>query len=395
MLIEDFYKFYIIIIIYFGEKKEVDPRSLIILNELNTQTTVLGMKDWVVWIIIAILLLVSGLYSASENAYTNCNKYHFKTLANKGSFVAKLIVRLIDKFDNTLITVLIGNNIIQTLMSFLSAMLFYNMSQAYGWSDGLEAIVSTVVMAALVYIISDTCPKILSKAIPNRMAYVLVFPVTFTNILLYPVILIFKGVLLAVHKIFKIKDDSLLSKEDLIHSASIAINDEVNNAEENEEIEEKLFENNEKEILSNAFTFDTLTVKNVYTPNEKVFSLNIDGLTISSLNKKLIDIPYSRIPIYEDNKENIIGILVLKTYFEEYASDHHLEIRSILENDIKVDVNDKIDDVFNKLNKEKVHLAIVYDGDKMVGIISMEDILEVLITDIDETPSNSLKWRRK
>ena len=56
---------------------------------------------------------------------------------------------------------------------------------------------------------------------------------------------------------------------------------------------------------------------------------------------------------------------------------------------------DKIDDVFNELNKEKVHLAIVYDNDKMVGIISMEDILEVLINDIDETPSNSLKWRKK
>ena len=372
----------------------MDPRSLFVLNELNSQTTtVLGMKDWVVWIIIVILLFVSGLYSASENAYTNCNKYHFKTLANKGSFVARLIVRLIDKFDNTLITVLIGNNIIQTLMSFLSAMLFYNMSQANGWSDGLEAIVSTVVMAALVYIVSDTCPKILSKAIPNRMAYVLVFPVTFTNIILYPVILIFKGILLLVHKIFKIKDESLLSKEDLIHSASLAINEENN--DEAQENEEKLFENNEKEILSNAFRFDTLNVRNVYTPNEKVVSLNIENLTVKELNKKLINIPYSRIPIYEGNKENIIGILVLKTYFEEYAKDPHLDIRSILENDIKINIDDKIDDAFQELNKEKVHLAIVYENERMVGIISMEDILEVLIDNIDETPSNSLKWRRK
>lgn len=371
----------------------MDPRSYLVLSDSINDTTVMGMSDWVVWILIAILLLVSGLYSASENAYTNCNKYHFKTLANKGSFVARLIVRLIDKFDNTLITVLIGNNIIQTLMSFLSAMLFYNMSQANGWSDGLEAIVSTVVMAALVYIVSDTCPKILSKAIPNRMAYVLVFPVTFTNIILYPVILIFKGILLLVHKIFKIKDESLLLKEDLIHSASLAINEENN--DEAQENEEKLFENNEKEILSNAFRFDTLNVRNVYTPNEKVVSLNIENLTVKELNKKLINIPYSRIPIYEGKKENIIGILVLKTYFEEYAKDPHLDIRSILENDIKINIDDKIDDAFQELNKEKVHLAIVYENERMVGIISMEDILEVLIDNIDETPSNSLKWRRK
>ncbi len=373
------------------EVNKVDPRSCLNLTDTitNTNTTVLGMPDWVVWIIIAILLLLSGLYSASENAYTNCNKYHFKTLANKGSFTAKLIVRLIEKFDNTLITVLVGNNIIQTFMSFLSAMLFYNLSQMLGWSDGLEAILSTVIMAALVYIVSDTCPKILSKAIPNRMAYFLVYPVTITNIILSPIIYIFKGILWLVHKIFKIKEDSLLTKEDLIHSASIAINDD--GSDEEDKSDEKLFENNEEKLLYNAFTFDTLKVKDVYTPLDKVVSINIENLTVKKLNEQLIKIPYSRIPIYEGEKDNIIGVLVLKTYFEEYVKDPHLEIRSILEKEIKVDVLDNIDDVFRELNKEKVHLGIVYENQKLVGIISMEDILEQLVEDIDEKPLNTMQ----
>lgn len=367
----------------------MDPRRIsfsTFLNE-NQAITVLGMPDYVIWILIAIMLIISGLFSASENAYTNCNKYHFQTLADKGNFTAKIIVKLINKFDSTLVNVLIGNNIVQTLMSYFSATLFLNMSIAYGWADGVEAILSTVVMAFLVYVISDTCPKILSKAIPNKMAIILAYPVLITSYILLPISWIFKGILFIVHKLFKIKDTPLLSKDDLIHSASLAINDEKEDeGETDDEDEEKLFENDEKDLLNNVFNFDELKVKDVYTKKEKVFSINIQGLTVSKLNEILVDVKYSRIPIYEGNKENVIGILVLKTYFEEYVKDKHLDIRSILEDIVKIDINMNIDDAFNELNKEKVHLGIVYNNLEMVGIISMEDILEELIDDIDETP---------
>ena len=367
----------------------MDPRCISLSNFLSESQaiTVLGMPDYVVWILIAIMLLISGLFSASENAYTNCNKYHFQTLADKGHLTAKIIIKLIDKFDSTLVNVLIGNNIVQTLMSYFSATLFLNMSIAYGWADGVEAVLSTVVMAFLVYIISDTCPKILSKAIPNKMAIILAYPVLITSYILLPISWIFKGILFLVHKLFKIKDAPLLSKDDLIHSASLAINDEKEDeGEDNQENEEKLFENDEKDLLNNVFNFDELKVKDVYTKKDKVFSINIEGLTVSKLNDILVDVRYSRIPIYEGSKDNIIGILVLKTYFEEYVKDKHLEIRSILEDIVKIDINMNIDDAFNELNKEKVHLGIVYDNSNMVGIISMEDILEELIDDIDETP---------
>lgn len=367
----------------------MDPRCISFSTFLNESQaiTVLGMPDYVIWILIAIMLIISGLFSASENAYTNCNKYHFQTLADKGNFTAKIIVKLINKFDSTLVNVLIGNNIVQTLMSYFSATLFLNMSIAYGWADGVEAILSTVVMAFLVYVISDTCPKILSKAIPNKMAIILAYPVLITSYILLPISWIFKGILFIVHKLFKIKDTPLLSRDDLIHSASLAINDEKEDeGETDDEDEEKLFENDEKDLLNNVFNFDELKVKDVYTKKEKVFSINIQGLTVSKLNEILVDVKYSRIPIYEGNKENIIGILVLKTYFEEYIKDKHLDIRSILEDIVKIDINMNIDDAFNELNKEKVHLGIVYNNLEMVGIISMEDILEELIDDIDETP---------
>ena len=191
--------------------------------------------------------------------------------------------------------------------------------------------------------------------------------------------MIFKGILWCVHKLFKVKDTNLLSKEDLINSMSVAINDETNNVDEKEE---QLFENDEKEIVDNIFVFDTLKVENVYTPNDKVLSLDISTLTIEKLNKVISNTTFSRIPIYDEVDDNIIGILVVKTYFEEYIKDPHLDIRSILLKPIYVDINDNIDDVFKELNKEKTHLGIVTKDNKMIGIISMEDILEELVEDI-------------
>ena len=341
------------------------------------------MPMWLCWLLIAIMLLVSGLFSASENAYTNCNKYHFQSLANKGNRTAKIITRHVESFDNTLVAVLVGNNIIQTLMSYLSAMLFYNLSKAYGLSEGIESILSTIVMAFLVYIVSDTVPKILSKTMPNRMAVFLAYPVLITEFLLFPIVLLFKGVLALAHRIFKVKDQSLLSKEELLQSVSVAVNEEERDEDEEEEAE-RLFEKDETEILDNVLTFDSLKAKDIFIPMEKVVALNLDGLTADKVNAVIVNCKYSRFPVYDDTKDNIVGTLVVRTYFEEYSQDKHLNIRSILEDPIFIDAEEPIDDAFEKLNKEHVHLGIVTRQGKPIGIIAMEDILEELVDDIAE-----------
>ena len=354
------------------------------LNEIS----IWGMPFYACIIVICVLLLVSGLFSASENAYTNCNRYHFQSLANKGNFTAKLVTRLVRKFDNTLVTVLVGNNIVQTIMSFLSAMIFYNICLAFGLSEGVESVLSTIVMAALVYIVSDTVPKILSKTIPNKMAIILAYPVSFVSIILFPITIIFRGVLALVHKIFKVKDQNLLSKEQLMQSVSEAINDEDNVDDENEA--EKLFENDETEIIDNVLTFDMRKVRDVYTSKEKVFSLSIDELDYETINSIIIEKDYSRIPIYEDDKDNIIGILVLRLYFEEYTKDKHFPIQSGLEKPVFIDIDTPLDDCFKTLNVEKVHLGIVMENGVNKGIISMDDVLEELVDNIKDEENKDL-----
>ena len=369
----------------------MSPSDLSVLTSTTEPlTTVWGMPDYVCWIIIAICLLISGIFSASENSFSNCNKYHFKVLADEGKVTAKIILKLVTKFDNTLVTILVGNNIVQTLTSYLSAMLFYNLVKLYNLADGIDAILSTVCMGFLVYIVSDTVPKIISKEIPNKLCYFLAYPVYFMYILLTPIRFLFQGILYIVHKLFKIKDENILTKDDFILSADEAVNDEESESVEKEE-EQELFEPNEIKILNQAFYFDLISVKDVLTPREKIFALDINGLTTDKLNEYILNTTYSRIPIYDKTIDNIIGILNVKVYFMEYSNDTHLDIRSILTKPFFVDKNAKVDDIFRSFNREKKHIAIVKDGDKVVGMITMEDVLEELVGEINEKKTNILK----
>ena len=369
----------------------MSPSSINLLVDSPAQptNTIWGLPDYIWRIVIAICLLISALFSASENAFSNCNKYHFKVLADEGKVTAKIIVKLVEKFDNTLITILIGNNIVQTFMSYLSAMIFYNICQNYGLGNGLDAILSTVIMALLVYIISDTVPKIISKEIPNRLVYFLAYPVFTIGIILTPISILFKSVLTLVHKIFKIKEDNILTREDFIMQADEAIVDEED--ENGNEKEEELFEPNEIQLLNRAFYFDSIYVKEVLTPKDKIFAVDLNGLTCDKLNKIILDTTFSRIPVYDGDIDHIIGILTVKNYFKEYSKDPHLEIRSVLSKPLFVDYGAKVDDIFRSFNREKKHIAIVKDGDKVVGMITMEDVLEELVGEINEKKTNILK----
>ena len=369
----------------------MSPSSINLLVDSPAQptNTIWGLPDYIWRIVIAICLLISALFSASENAFSNCNKYHFKVLADEGKVTAKIIVKLVEKFDNTLITILIGNNIVQTFMSYLSAMIFYNICQNYGLGNGLDAILSTVIMALLVYIISDTVPKIISKEIPNRLVYFLAYPVFTIGIILTPISILFKGVLTLVHKIFKIKEDNILTREDFIMQADEAIVDEED--ENGNEKEEELFEPNEIQLLNRAFYFDSIYVKEVLTPKYKIFAVDLNGLTCDKLNKIILDTTFSRIPVYDGDIDHIIGILTVKNYFKEYEKDPHLDIRSCLSKPLFVDYSAKVDDIFKSFNREKKHIAIVKENDKVIGMITMEDVLEELVGEINEKKANILK----
>ena len=349
-----------------------------------------GMPLWAAWIVIGALLIFTGMFSACENAYSTCNKYHFRAEAEKGKRYAKIITSLVDKFDNSLVAILVTSNTLATLMSFISAMVWLQISKTSGWADGVEAIISTVVMGFLFYVVADTIPKVISRAIPDKIAVLMAYPLRVLQIILFPIIWVFKKLLAFIHKKLHLKDESLLSKEDLLFEANQAINDDADilEDEESEEEPEKLFEKDETEIFNHVLSFDEMTVAQVYVPLRNTFALDINGLTASRVNKVIEETNYSRIPIFDEEKKDIIGVLVLRIYFEEYMKDKHLSIPSILEGVVEIPFDMKLDDALEELNSQKLHLGVVKKNGEVMGIITMEDILEEVVNDISETPTH-------
>jgi putative hemolysin len=191
-------------------------------------------------------------------------------------------------------------------------------------------------------------------------------------ILLYPIAIIFELMTKAIEKIFKVKTDDKFTEEDFENAIEKTTND-------------GLFEQEQTEIIQSALEFVDTNVREVLTPQKDVFALDINTLTHDKMKEILLNTNYSRIPVYDQQPDNIIGILLVKTYFKEITKNPNFSIRKILSKPYFVPNTIMIDDLFNGFKKNHSHIAIVRDKDhKMVGMVTMEDVLEELVSDIGE-----------
>ena len=295
--------------------------------------------------------------------------------ADEGSRTAKTLLKILDKYDRALTVVLIGNNIVAIAMSTVSTMLFLY----YLGSTSLEAytisIISSVIMTFIVYMFGDTLPKTIARAIPDTMSLAFTFPTYFLMIIFFPISILFEWGVKGFERLFRIKGEEEFTEDDL---ESI-----IDKASESEMIDE-----DQAEIIQSTMDFLDTNVKEVLTPRNNIFALNLKDLTHDKLQAIILNTNYSRIPIYDKVFDNIIGVLLVKIYFEEYEKDPHLNIRSILQKPYFVSTQVMIDDLFRGFRKHRTHIAIVRDNhQKVVGMVTMEDILEEIVSDIAEPNS--------
>ena len=191
-------------------------------------------------------------------------------------------------------------------------------------------------------------------------------------ILLFPITYLFDLGMRGMEKLFKIKPEDTITEEefsDVIEKAS----------------EEEMIDEDQAEIVQSTLDFLDTNVKQVLTPREKMFVLNLKDLTNDKLQEIISKTNFSRIPIYDKVFDNIVGVLVVKIYLEEYAKDKHVSIRSILQRPYFVSNSIMIDDLFKGFKKHHTHIAIVRNkNNKVVGMVTMEDILEEIVSDISE-----------
>lgn len=331
------------------------------------------------WIVIGICVFLHFFFSASETALASANKFKFQVKADDGNRTSKLVLKVCDDYDRILSTLLIGSNIVAILASAVSTVAFYKLFLDLGMANETISLISSIIISILIYVFGDALPKTIAKSIPDTISTIVVYPAYFFSIVLFPLSWCFDKIAYAFDKIFKVKEEESITQdefEDVIDDVT----------------DEGVLEEETSEIIQSALDFADTNVKEVLTPREKIFALDINGLTTEKLFDVLETTSFSRIPIYKGTIDNIIGVLNVKTFFKQYVQKKDVRISKTLQKPYFVSSRIMIDDLFNGFKKKKTHIAFVRDNKmKTIGMVTMDDVLEELVGNIGEVDSKGGK----
>ena len=319
-------------------------------------------------------LIASAFFSASEMAYSSCNTLRLENLEEEGSRRARAARYITEHFDKALSTILIGNNLVNIASSSLASVLMILLlgsvrGAKYAW-------VSTAVLTILVIICGETIPKITAKKNANRFALNFAYPIRVLMVLLFP------AVWLVVSLIRLLTLPLKSAPEDEDQDAAV---DELQNIIETAEDEDVLDEDR-SELVRSAIDFSEIMASEAMTARVDIVAIDIDD-DREAILEIIEKSPYSRLPVYQDSIDNIVGVLYLNHFLKAMTDDLQTDIRSQLMPPVYVYKTMKLPDVLNRLRKEKQHLAIVSDEyGGTLGVLSMEDVLEQIVGEIwDET----------
>ena len=319
--------------------------------------------DTVSLVIIIACVVMSACFSATETAFSSLNRIRIKNMAEKGDKRARLVLRMSENYDSLLSTILIGNNIVNIACASLATLLFVD------WlgSDAGPS-VSTAVTTVVVLIFGEVSPKSIAKESPEAFAK---FSAPLLNVLMFvltPFNFLFGLWKKLLSLIFRSSDSQAVTEEELL-----TIVDEAE--------QEGGIDTQEGSLIRNAIEFTETEAIDVLTPRIDLTAVSVDD-SKEDIAAIFAETGYSRIPVYRDSIDHIIGILYQKD-FHNYVYHTDKDIASIIRPAIYVTGNKLIGELLQDLQKSKSHLAVVMDEfGGTVGIVTMEDILEELVGEI-------------
>ena len=324
------------------------------------------------WVIIRLCVLAHFFFSAGETALACANRFKMQVEADDGKKSARLVLKVCEKYDRALITVLIGSNIVSIVASAISTILFYRILSNSGLMPDTISLISSIIISLLIYIFGDALAKSIARSIPDTISKAFVYPIYFFMLLLFPITYVFDKLARLIEVVFRVKDETTFDEEDFENVVE-KISDEG------------IIEEEQGDIIQSALDFADTNVKEVLTPRNRIYALDIRSLDKETLHEIIIKTNYSRIPIYDGNIDNIIGVLNIKTYISAYLRNPNISIRRKLQKPYFVSSNIMIDDLFNGFKKHHTHIAIVRDKNKKtIGMVTMDDVLGELVSDISE-----------
>ena len=326
------------------------------------------MTAFLIGVGILLCLLLSNFFSASEMAYSSCNRLRLENAAEEGSKRAGIALKITQHFDDALSAILIGNNLVNIASSSLAAVLVILLT-----GNDSKTWVATLILTLLVIVFGETIPKITAKQNANRVAERHARPVRALMIILKPLILLVVGLVRLLTFWMKKEetddDEAVEELQSLIETAE----------------DESVLDEERSELVQAAIDFSEISAYEVMTARVDVEAIDIDDDWDEVLSL-VEESSFSRIPVYEDSIDHIIGVLYLN-HFLKAVADGKREIRSLLMEPCYVYKTMKLPDVLTQLRRAKQHLAVVCDEyGGTLGVLSMEDVIEQIVGDIwDET----------
>ena len=317
--------------------------------------------------IAAILLLlgVSAYLSAGEFAYTSVNVRRMRRAAEEGDRKSALAVRIYDRFDDALSAILISNNFVSIGASSLATVV------AIGLAGEKGAGVASILMTVLFLMFGDIAPKIIGKRHADSFARQSAYPLRAIMVAFLPLV---KATVFVVERLARVLGAGDGSAPAMTEEELTAI---LETAEDEGVIDEE-----RTDLVQSALEFDDLTIGQVLTPRIDMVAIDVED-SLDDILRVIIESQYSRIPVYEDTIDNVIGILHVNQYLRALDNKADADLRKMLMPPLVVHKTLKLDDALKLLQRARTHIAVVADeyGGTM-GIITLEDLLEQLVGEI-------------
>lgn len=330
------------------------------------------MNSILPYIGIVLCLVFSAFFSGTEIAYTSLNKIKIKKESeNPSSPIWKVIAFIYNHYDRALSTVLIGNNLVNIGATVTMTFIAIDLASAIGLTKEQVSPIVTVVMTVIILIVGEITPKMIARRMNEGFAKMAAYPVLFLMVLFFPLVWISSIIVKAVNRLFQKRGapEVTVTEEELENILDTAE-------------EEGVMEESEADLLQSALEFTDMEAADILTPRIDVVGFEI-GESMENILKVIAETQFSRFPVYEGTIDHVVGVIVVKHLLKELVDNPEVKISDLMLPPVFIHKTMHLHDIMNEFRRHRTHMVAVADEyGGILGIVTMEDVLECLVGEI-------------
>lgn len=315
------------------------------------------------------LLILSAFFSMTETAYSSVGRLRMKTLVELKRSGSKKALWIVDNFDKTLTTLLVGNNLANIALATVSVILFKGLFSNLENADTVITLMNTGVMTIIILIFGEILPKSVAKTNAEKICLfesrIIYFLIKVMTPITYPFLLLNRRV------------TKRIDTEGRISVTESDLETIIDTMEEEGSIESE-----EASMLQKVLELSEITVEEIMTPRVDMIAIEVNS-EVKDITETFFKNKYSRLPVYDNNTDNIVGVLSERDFYTKLIKDQNINIRRMMRQPLFIPASTKVDALIELLQTQNMHMAIVVDEYGGVdGIVTMEDALEELVGEI-------------